>query len=89
MTSLSGKTGDTTLSTAVRNSECPPIGDPRMSLLFTPTRLGALALDHRVVHAPTTRLRALADEAPSPMMVEYYRQRASAGGLFVTESSHP
>lgn len=60
-----------------------------MSLLFTPTRLGAIDLRHRVVHAPTTRLRALPDETPSPMMVAYYRQRASAGGLIITESSHP
>ena len=57
--------------------------------LFTPVHLGALTLGHRVVHAPTTRLRALADETPSPMMVEYYRQRASAGGLIITESAHP
>ena len=60
-----------------------------MSHLFTPVRLGALALSHRVVHAPTTRLRALPDETPSPMMVEYYRQRASVGGLIITESAHP
>ena len=50
-----------------------------MLKLFTPTTLGALALQHRVVHAPTTRLRALADETPSPMMVDYYGQRASSG----------
>jgi N-ethylmaleimide reductase len=60
-----------------------------MSRLFTPTHLGAIVLKHRVVDAPTTRLRALADETPSPMMVEYYRQRASAGGLIITEFSHP
>lgn len=60
-----------------------------MPKLFSSTRLGALALAHRVVHAPTTRLRALPDETPSPMMVEYYHQRASAGGLIITESSHP
>ena len=60
-----------------------------VSSLFTPFRLGALELEHRVVHAPTTRLRALADETPSPMMVDYYRQRASKGGLFITESAHP
>ncbi len=60
-----------------------------MSQLFAPVRIGALNLRHRVAHAPTTRLRSLADETPSPMMVEYYRQRASAGGLIITESSHP
>jgi N-ethylmaleimide reductase len=59
-----------------------------MMKLFTPTRIGAIDLAHRVVHAPSTRLRALADETPSPMMVDYYRQRASQGGLFITESAH-
>ncbi|UPG88046.1 alkene reductase [Luteibacter aegosomaticola] len=57
--------------------------------LFSPTRLGALQLAHRVVHAPTTRLRADADHSPSAMMVDYYAQRASQGGLIITESSHP
>jgi NADH:flavin oxidoreductase / NADH oxidase family len=57
--------------------------------LFSPTTVGALALSHRVVHAPMTRLRAEPDLSPSPVMVEYYRQRASAGGLLITESAHP
>jgi N-ethylmaleimide reductase len=60
-----------------------------MSRLFSPTTIGAINLAHRVVHAPTTRLRALPDETPSPMMLEYYRQRATNGGLFITESAHP
>jgi N-ethylmaleimide reductase len=45
-------------------------------------------LNHRVVHAPTTRLRANRDDSPSEMMLEYYTQRASAGGLIITESTH-
>lgn len=57
--------------------------------LFTPFQLGPYPLEHRVVHAPTTRLRALPDDTPSPMMREYYRQRASQGGLIITESTHP
>jgi len=57
--------------------------------LFSPMQAGALSLSHRVVHAPMTRLRADADDSPSLMMVEYYRQRASAGGLIITESAHP
>lgn len=57
--------------------------------LFTPLKVGALTLSHRVVHAPMTRLRADADDSPSAMMVEYYRQRASSGGLLITESAHP
>ena len=57
--------------------------------LFTPFQLGHIALKHRVVHAPTTRLRADPDGSPSDMMIEYYRQRASEGGLIITESVHP
>jgi N-ethylmaleimide reductase len=60
-----------------------------VSKLFTPLSLGAIDLQHRVVHAPTTRLRSESDDSPSAMMVEYYRQRASAGGLLITESAHP
>jgi N-ethylmaleimide reductase len=57
--------------------------------LFSPIQLGAMSLSHRVVHAPMTRLRSESDDSPSAMMIEYYRQRASAGGLIITESSHP
>lgn len=57
--------------------------------LFSPLQLGAIDLDHRVIHAPTTRLRANEDHSPSAMMVDYYRQRASVGGLIITESTHP
>lgn len=59
-----------------------------MSKLFSPFQLGPYLLRHRVVHAPTTRLRANADDSPSTMMLEYYRQRASEGGLIITESTH-
>jgi len=57
--------------------------------LFTTQRVGPYELSHRVVHAPMTRLRADADDSASTMMVEYYRQRASEGGLLITESVHP
>ncbi len=57
--------------------------------LFSPVKVGALELSHRVVHAPMTRLRSDEDHSPSAMMVEYYRQRASEGGLLITESAHP
>jgi N-ethylmaleimide reductase len=59
-----------------------------MSILFSPFQLGPYLLQHRVVHAPTTRLRANADDSPSAMMLDYYRQRASQGGLIITESTH-
>lgn len=59
-----------------------------MSQLFSPFQLGPYTLRHRVVHAPTTRLRANPDDSPSALMLEYYAQRASAGGLIITESTH-
>jgi N-ethylmaleimide reductase len=59
-----------------------------MSKLFTPFKVGGFTLSHRVVHAPMTRLRSEPDDTPSGLMVEYYRQRASEGGLIITESSH-
>jgi N-ethylmaleimide reductase len=56
--------------------------------LFSPVRLGAISLSHRVVHGPTTRLRANPDDSPSDMMVKYYGQRASKGGLVIIEASN-
>ncbi|SAL34480.1 alkene reductase [Caballeronia humi] len=59
-----------------------------MSKLFSPMQIGPYTLKHRVVHAPTTRLRANPDDSPSELMREYYSQRASDGGLIITESTH-
>ena len=56
--------------------------------LFTPTHLGRLELKNRVVMAPMTRSRAAADDMPTDIMVEYYRQRAGAG-MLVTEGISP
>lgn len=52
--------------------------------LFSPLQLGPATLPNRLVMAPLTRNRAHRDGVPSAMMVEYYRQRASAG-LIITE----
>ena len=54
--------------------------------LFTPVRLGALALSNRVVMAPLTRSRAGEGDVPGPMNADYYRQRASAG-LIISEAT--
>ena len=59
-----------------------------MSVLFEPVALGELQLANRIVMAPMTRSRALADAVPGSEMVEYYRQRASAG-LIVAEGTAP
>jgi len=54
--------------------------------LFTPIQLGALSLPNRIVMAPMTRNRASEGNVPNELMVEYYRQRASAG-LLITEGA--
>jgi N-ethylmaleimide reductase len=56
--------------------------------LFTPLKLGALQLRNRIVMAPMTRSRAAADGLPTDIMVDYYRQRASAG-MIVSEGIAP
>ncbi len=55
--------------------------------LFSPLRLGRYELAHRVVMAPLTRMRAGAGRVPGELASTYYSQRASAGGLIVTEGS--
>ncbi|MEC7573196.1 MAG: alkene reductase, partial [Pseudomonadota bacterium] len=56
--------------------------------LFTPMTVGGMALSHRVVMAPLTRMRAtVPDHAANDMMAEYYGQRASEGGLIIAEAS--
>lgn len=58
-----------------------------MSKLFTPTMVGPYRLSHRVVMAPLTRMRSDPGDIPSELMVKYYTQRASDGGLIVSEAS--
>jgi N-ethylmaleimide reductase len=55
--------------------------------LFTPIQVGAFKLEHRVVLPPLTRMRSTTDFIPNPLMVEYYSQRATAGGLMITEGT--
>lgn len=54
--------------------------------LFSPLTAGALQLPNRVLMAPLTRCRADADHNPTPLMAEYYAQRASAG-LIIAEAT--
>lgn len=56
------------------------------SILLESVNLGALRLSNRMVMAPMTRGRAEPDHTPNALMVEYYRQRATAG-LIVTEAT--
>ena len=53
--------------------------------LFDPVRVGDMSLANRVVMAPLTRNRA-PDAIPTPLMAQYYAQRASAG-LLITEAT--
>lgn len=58
-----------------------------MSKLLTPIQVGPYRLSHRVAMAPLTRMRSDPGDIPSALMVEYYRQRTSKGGLIVSEAS--
>ena len=56
-----------------------------MTSLFDPIQIGEIVLANRIVMAPLTRNRARGG-IPTPLMAEYYRQRASAG-LIISEAS--
>ncbi|KAH7397650.1 12-oxophytodienoate reductase [Cadophora sp. MPI-SDFR-AT-0126] len=56
--------------------------DPlQTSFLLSPSIL----LSHRVVLAPMTRMRASASGIPHPRTAEYYAERATPGGLLISE----
>lgn len=57
-----------------------------MQALSSPLTAGALALPNRIFMAPLTRCRAEPGHVPGELMVEYYRQRATAG-LIVAEAT--
>ncbi|KAF9877014.1 12-oxophytodienoate reductase [Colletotrichum karsti] len=59
--------------------------------LFAPLKLGGLSLQHRIVQAPTTRMRSEFESrgvhVPGARVAKYYGERASAGGLQITEAT--
>ncbi len=57
-----------------------------MPSLFDPIQLGAIAAPNRILMAPLTRGRATRDAVPTPIMAQYYTQRASAG-LIISEAT--
>ncbi len=59
-----------------------------MTALFKPHQAGVLNLSHRIVLAPMSRYRCTPRMAPDAMTAEYYAQRASEGGLVITEATH-
>lgn len=55
--------------------------------LFTPLKVGTLTAPNRIFMAPLTRLRSIEPgDIPTPLMGEYYRQRATAG-LIISEAT--
>jgi 2,4-dienoyl-CoA reductase-like NADH-dependent reductase (Old Yellow Enzyme family) len=72
------------------------------SKLFTPLKIanGKIELKHRVILAPLTRNRCVPLEKSTPeapnrywfpdeLVVEYYRQRTTDGGLLISEGIAP
>jgi N-ethylmaleimide reductase len=60
----------------------------RFPHLFSPLKLGPYQLEHRLVMAPLTRMRAARPSlAPRTLNAEYYAQRATPGGLIIAEAS--
>jgi N-ethylmaleimide reductase len=56
--------------------------------LFSPVQIGPITLGHRVVMAPLTRSRSeQPGDIPGNLMLEYYTQRASEGGLVISEAT--
>jgi N-ethylmaleimide reductase len=55
--------------------------------LFQPTIVGPYELSHRAVMAPLTRMRSEPGDVPGDLMVQYYTQRASEGGLIISEAT--
>jgi N-ethylmaleimide reductase len=57
-------------------------------VLFTPAQVGELTLPNRIILAPLTRSRAgQPGNVPTPLMAEYYAQRAGAG-LIISEATN-
>ena len=57
-----------------------------MPSLFDPLRVGDLDLPNRIIMAPLTRARATDARVPTPLMRDYYAQRAAAG-LILSEAT--
>lgn len=57
-----------------------------MPSLFDPIQLGAISAPNRIFMAPLTRARSTRDHVPTPIMAEYYAQRATAG-LLISEAT--
>ncbi|MBB5711835.1 alkene reductase [Sphingomonas xinjiangensis] len=56
-----------------------------MTSLLDPIQIGAIKAPNRIFMAPMTRARGTREHVPTEIMVDYYRQRASAG-LIISEA---
>ncbi len=62
---------------------------PNIDVLFQPIRVGDMSLPNRIVMAPLTRSRSVQPRSvPGQLMATYYEQRATDGGLIVTEATN-
>ncbi|PCD02323.1 alkene reductase [Sphingomonas spermidinifaciens] len=57
-----------------------------MASLYDPIRLGAVEAPNRILMSPLTRGRATEGHVPTPIMGDYYAQRAGAG-LIISEAT--
>lgn len=57
-----------------------------MATLLDPIQLGAVLAPNRILMSPMTRGRATREHVPTPIMAQYYAQRASAG-LIIAEAA--
>ena len=57
-----------------------------MNPLLQPLQLGGTLIHNRVIMAPLTRCRATAEHIPTPLMTQYYAQRATSG-LIIAEAT--
>jgi 2,4-dienoyl-CoA reductase-like NADH-dependent reductase (Old Yellow Enzyme family) len=55
-----------------------------MASLSDSIQIGDITLPNRVIMSPLTRVHGTPDHIPTPLMIEYYTQRASAG-LIISE----
>jgi 2,4-dienoyl-CoA reductase-like NADH-dependent reductase (Old Yellow Enzyme family) len=74
------------LGNPISNPLHPILDMANIPNLLDPIQLGDLQLPNRVIMAPLTRLRGTVDHIATPIIAEYYAQRASAG-LIISEGT--
>jgi NADPH2 dehydrogenase len=56
------------------------------SRVWKPVKVGPYQLEHRIAMAPLTRMRSV-EGVPKDICAEYYKQRATKGGLLISEAT--